>query len=232
MNISIAIPTHDDRWCYTSKTIANIHDNEHVVEIILVDDHSSDEIYNRLVSAVKEYPKVKLFRNDTQEFVFLNKYIAVSHCTSDWVALLDSDNIFDCNFIDRMCEQEADSHIIYCPDKALPRFDFSPYVNLMIDKENCKKFLEENLFEVFLNTGNYCFNRQLFLEILKPFFNGPLDPSIYAADVIWMNYHFLKNGMVFKIIHGTQYEHSDLSEGTWRKYHDLNPGKSQEAGMD
>ena len=228
MQISVAITTHDYRWDFTRLTIGNLHNDKRVAEIVLVDDHSDFTVRNALTEKVKEFPKVKFVVNDKRLLVWKNKYKAVSLCNCDRVVLLDSDNVFERSYLDAIEQNWQDDNSVLCPDKALPRFDFSKFDNLVVDKTTISQYIQDSKFSVMLNTGNYCISGRRYLDVLSRFNRPECNIVPNSADVIWTAYHLLSAGMRFKICAGMEYQHNVHAGSTYYKYKGKEPGRLQE----
>ena len=71
--------------------------SDFISEIIVHDDNSEWSEYLNMfeLSAKINTDKIKIYRATHNEKAFINKYMAVSKCTNEWVYLFDSDNWFD-----------------------------------------------------------------------------------------------------------------------------------------
>jgi glycosyltransferase involved in cell wall biosynthesis len=228
-SISIAIPTHDERWQWTGQTVAALQDDPRVAEIVINDDGSPLFIREQLAQRCAAYPKVKFSFNHKQEGVFKNKFMTVNKCLSPVVALIDSDNIVGKDYIDALekcLKNFGGEDVIYCPMKAEPRFDFSKWRDHVILRSTLKTYLDDRLFKVFLNTGNYAFTREKWLSILRPLFNNDT-PVPSCCDVIWMCYHLMTAGMLLHVVDGMRYLHTDHPRSTYRLFIDKEPNQTE-----
>ena len=198
--ISIAIPTYN-RSDMTINAFLSVYDDKRVAEIVIVDDESDLGIFNKLKDVCDYLPKVKLYRNVTNQDCYRNKMTAISYCKNDWCCLLDSDNEFDTDYLDRIFEQEWEENTIYTPSFAKPTFDFRPYENLLITKENVAEYIDKPMFETMLNAANYFVNRKKYLEV----WDGSTDPI--TSDSIFMCYSWLKAWNKIKVVSGLEYFH-------------------------
>lgn len=195
-SISIAMPYHGDRRKYASKTIHNTGKMPFVKEVVVtLEPGSTFNVQNG---------KVRRYQNDKRLYVMRNKYEAVLRCKSDWVALIDSDNIVDYVYFDVLTHLNPD--VIYCPEMGLPRLIYSDFVGKDICRETFVDLSEINGFDTLLNTMNYVFNRERWLKAVKPAIDNSWEPL--SADSIWINYHCLKAGMVLRVIEGMIYRHT------------------------
>lgn len=221
MMMSIAIPFHGAREEWTLKTIQNTH-NIHYVKEIVISMEPSERNYADFFARLKLYPKVKIFKNEKNLFVFRNKINAVSKCTNEWVALIDSDNITTSQYytiFNRVPNKE--NRIIYSPAEGLPQLDYRCFIGHDIGIMDAGKLLGDGRFDMLFNTMNYVFHRETWL--------AAQDKSDYeprTADSSWINYNCLKSGMVIRVVKDMFYYHTmhalnaDHSfQSTYRMYH-------------
>lgn len=227
--ISIAIPTYN-RYQMTIEAFAQVLDDPRVSEIVIVDDCSTDGSYKQLQAAAENINlyhtcNVKLYQNDANQDCYWNKRIAVEHCTNDWCILLDSDNIIDTIYLEKLFaipEWKVDT--IYTPSFAKPAFDFRAFAGVTIHKNNVAQLMTQfpNM-EVCLNAANYFVNREEYLLC----FDGTKDPC--TSDSIFMCYNWLHSGNQIDVVPGLEYEHR-IHDGSHyqNNVHRTAPGFHQE----
>ena len=96
--LSFCITTFN-RYELTMECVLPLCEDRWVDQIIIVDDCSDIEIYEKLKEAVKDLSKVKLYRNEKNLGVYYNKKRSVELATNDFVVVADSDNIYGKDFI-------------------------------------------------------------------------------------------------------------------------------------
>ena len=217
--ISVAIP-HYNRSDIILVTLHNIFQDDRVSEIVILDDGSSDEVFNELKVILEPYrSKVKLFRRNVNLGAFPTKVQVCSLCSNDWAILLDSDNTIYENYLEHVFSLYWDDKSIYCPSCAFPYFDYRIFngLNFKLDVIKNLKTLKlqdsSNLFPTFINTGNYFLNTKVFSGIMTPY----LDFQVHAADVIFANYIWLSSGNNLSVMPDTSYYHRVHARSTWRK---------------
>lgn len=199
--ISIAIPNYN-RYELLLQSFHCVLGDERVSEIIIQDDHSNYNIYEKVFDAVRDEPKIKLYRNISNQDCYVNKRIVLSHATNDWVILFDSDNIIDSDYIDRLYEfNEWHEDIIYQPCYAKPTFNFKAFAGLTIDRENVHSFVGRKMFDTMLNAMNYFVNRDEYLKV----WDGSANP--HTADSIYQAYNWFKAGNKMLVVDGMEYIH-------------------------
>lgn len=117
--ISLCIPTYN-RVDMTLQAFENVYQDERISEIIIVDDASDIVIFTELKEFCELIPKIKLYRNITNQDCYRNKMTALSYASNDWCILLDSDNIIYKDYIDSVYRQNWDNNTIYTPSFAKP----------------------------------------------------------------------------------------------------------------
>jgi glycosyltransferase involved in cell wall biosynthesis len=118
--ISVCIPVFN-RYELLLQSYNCVLDDDRVDEIIIVDDASDRDIFDKVCEAVQDEPKIRLFRNEENIDCYRNKQKAVSLASNPFCVLLDSDNIIDRDYLDKLYEfDEWESGMIYAPDYARP----------------------------------------------------------------------------------------------------------------
>lgn len=212
--ISVAIPYHGDRLKWTANSIAACHNYSFIKEIVITCEPGSNT--RDMCKVLGKYKKVKIFVNSTNLFVFRNKINAVKHCSSDWVALIDSDNVVGPHYFGPPMSSDANKSIILCPCMGKPKLDYSAFVGIDINLKTAGKFVGNNLFDMLINTMNYIFHRETWLSALSEAIMSEYDPR--TADSAWMNFHCMKNGMVLRVIDGMWYQHTVHAGSTYRLF--------------
>lgn len=202
MQISIAI-TNYNRTQFVLESFQQVINDDRISEIVISDDASEVNVYEFLQNHFAENEKIRLFRNEKNVDCFVNKKIAVELTTNEWCILLDSDNIIDKSYIDRIYKTYNywDNKMAYMPSFAKPAFSYKAFDNIVISKENVNQYIDAHLFTTMLNCANYFFNRNTYLDC----WDGSIDPN--TADSIWTNYNWLKAGNSIKVVEGLEYEH-------------------------
>lgn len=199
--LSIVIPT----WERVEMTIAsffNVVNDERIEKIVIVDDASSDETYLRLKTYCDRLPKVLLYRNETNKDCYRNKATSVSYSPTPFCIILDSDNIIDTDYIDKIFEQEWDEKTALMPSFAYPHFSYEAYNGVVLDKENAANYIDLPLAETCLNCMNYFVNKHFYMKV----WDGSIDPV--TSDSLYQNYNWLLNGGKIHIVEGLRYIHT------------------------
>tara|TARA_B100000927_G_scaffold134559_1_gene108524 strand:+ start:4856 stop:5608 length:753 start_codon:yes stop_codon:yes gene_type:complete len=225
-NISLAIPFYNTSR-YFSEAIKYSLEDDFVSEIVVTDDASSESEWKKLNDIVNDLnsDKIKLFRNENNLGGFRNKYNSVKNSTGEWVYLLDSDNHLHettLNIIKSI--KDPQPNICYTPHSLLMQQDtaIKPYETVTynfkydligIDEAQDAVIKRTKYFDWFLNTGNYVFNREKYLErMYDPYVNNE---KTFAADCIAFSYHWMSRGGLCKIVPNMKYYHRVRSDSYW-----------------
>ena len=204
--ISLCITTYN-RYEMTLQCFHELHDDERVGEVLIVDDCSEYSIYESLRLACECFPKVRLLRNEKNLDCYKNKLYTISQAEYNWVAILDSDNIFDKQYLDAIYSVQWESNTIYAPTFARPTFDYREFSGEIISKENVVDFLDKKLFDTALNISNYFFNKNEFLSHI----DTTVDPN--TSEALFTNYNWLKAGNLIYFVPNMEYTHT-IHEGS------------------
>jgi glycosyltransferase involved in cell wall biosynthesis len=205
--ISLCITTYN-RTDLLFESFAQVIDDDRISEIVIVDDHSDIEVFNRVFDYTRSIPKVKLYRNEKNLDCYRNKREAVGKASNEWVIIFDSDNILTKAYVDRLAINPVDPKKIWQPEFARPHFDFRKYFNNGLagnpyDRHNIAKVIHEPTFQTMLNAMNYYVNRDEFIRVWDA--SESLDPV--TSDSLFFNYNWLKEGNRIFVVNGLEYEH-------------------------
>lgn len=234
--ITLAIPFYNTSK-YLLECIKYSIDDDFVSEIVINDDQSSEDEWNSLNHIVSDLnnKKIKLYRNPINLGGFKNKYKTVKKASSEWVYLLDSDNSPHETTLDIIKGiADLDINVCYCPEtlmivgenmEPIKEVNFN-FLYDIIGKSESRNGIRENKinFGMFLNTGNYFFNRDKYLERSLSLYTSGDNPS--AADCIAFQYHWIKDGGYSKIVSGFKYFHRVRSDSYWMRCGHMSPTKA------
>jgi len=224
--ISLAIPFYNTSKYFLDATKYAI-DNDFINEIVVNDDGSSEEELKKLNDIIKNLNtnKIKVFKNEENYGAFRNKYITVDRCTSDWIYLLDSDNIpFETTYSILETIDQSKPNIIFSPEQLHCRHDGKEVEIIsnydfkydLIGIEECKDAIIKRTkwFDWFTNSGNYFINRNFYLNSLDEPFNNYSSYKLYA-DTIASFYFMLKNEGLYKVVPNFYHIHRLRSDSYW-----------------
>jgi glycosyltransferase involved in cell wall biosynthesis len=209
--ISLAIPTFQ-RFDVLFESFKKVYHDERISEIVIVDDASDLDIFEKIRERASVMPKIKLIRNTNNRDCYQNKYTAMSYITNDFGILLDSDNVIDSSYLDIIFTYLPWSEkTIYTPSFAEPNFDFKAFEYLAITKHNVSQSMNDPIFETMLNAANYFVNKEQYLKTYDP----DIDPV--TSDSIYMAYRWLERGGTIFVCPGLKYFHRVWPESHYQK---------------
>jgi glycosyltransferase involved in cell wall biosynthesis len=219
--ISLCITTYN-RYELLFESFAQVLDDDRISEIVIVDDCSDGDIWNKICVRVGElnwkHPKIKLYRNEKNLGCYHNKREAVSKASNEWVIIFDSDNIIDKTYIDKIFECNKapyawSSDTIYQPAFARPHFDFRKFQLETYERSNVHLYAGDPTFTTALNAMNYFVNRDEFLKVFED------RPEPWTADSLLQNYNWLKAGNSIYFCPGLEYEHLVHDGSHYKEHH-------------
>ncbi len=201
--ISLCITTYN-RFDLLMESFAQVLNDDRISEIVIVDDCSEIEYYDKILAATVDMPKVRVYRNKENLGMSLNKKTAVEKAKNEWVILFDSDNVIGPDYLDAIfanIQPDWDPGIIYCPSFAKPKFDYTSFSARLICRDNAPNLFITLNGEPLLNTCNYLINRGEYLKVYQH------NPEMKGTDTIWFNYLWLNAGNSFYVVPGMEYYH-------------------------
>lgn len=213
--ISIAITSYN-REKIILKSLKNIIDDERVSEIVILDDGSNEESFETTKKNISGLSlKIKFFRRADNFGVLPTKVQAVNLCSKDWVILLDSDNTLSYSYLNSIFSiKDWDENSVYSASFAFPLLNFEKFSGKDLDFNLVKDtFISDSRISLFMNDGNFFFNKKRFIDLVDKykFFN------VSAADIIFINYLWLSNGGIIKILPKTSYFHRVHKNSIWKE---------------
>jgi len=198
--ISLCI-TNYNRYEMLLESFAQVLNDGRIGEIVIIDDCSDMAIYDKVLAAVFNMPKVRLIRNDKNLGMSLNKKKAIESAKNEWVCIFDSDNVMGLDYLDAMFTTPLpwDHTTIYCPSFAKPQFDFRKFSGWHI--LHGEAIIDDPMGECLFNCCNYVVNRAEYLKVYEN------NPAMKGTDTIHFNYLWLKAGNSFYVVPGMEYMH-------------------------
>lgn len=203
MNISVCF-THWNRAEMLYEAVSPFLQDPRVSEIVISDDASNLELYNTIHWQYASIDKVKIYRNEINLDCYHNKAKAIELAKNEWVAILDSDNIFNKEYIDRLenlVVAGLNEKTVYQAEWAKPHFDFRHIAGVNLNRGNIANYIHDDRTKTMLNAMNYFVNREEYLKV----FDAEMNPV--TSDSIYQNYRWLDAGNSIYIVPGLQYEH-------------------------
>jgi glycosyltransferase involved in cell wall biosynthesis len=218
--LSICIPTMN-RWTFLKDTLPIFLEQSIVLEVILCDENGNDkkEIEK---SSFGKHPKLKCIQNEKRLGIYQNKRKVGTVAKGDWVAILDSDNIFPEQWfedIEDILKKDKEKKTIYASanfrnvnletgEEFRPCVEFDGYE---LTKGGWNKMFEKRRWNFLLNDGNWIIPRQA-LEVLPEHIQSE---SLQAADAIFMLRCWIEAGYTIQYVKGLEYIHTVHGGSSW-----------------
>jgi len=158
--LTVAIPTMD-RWPFLKDQLPKYLANPKIT-CVLVSDENGNDLASICEEGYDLNPKLRLYQNDSVLGVYGNKRQCFLKAPTEWVAVLDSDNIFEDDFFDAFFLQPHNSKRIYCAglnerhdlETGLTENRTKHFSGSSISKDNWNKVLLTEGWNFLLNDGN------------------------------------------------------------------------------
>ena len=220
MNLSLVITTFNSSL-YLTRILRKAIKSKVFKEIVISDDCSN--FFNYVILKIIGFyfsNKIKINFNKKNLGGFLNKLNAVKLSSYEYFYLLDSDNYLDFNGYLKLKSLEEKKYTIYIPsilNFVNYRKKFIKQVKYdlkLINKNNFKNYIDNELFYMMLNTGNFISNRNFFLKTFTPFFEYQKIAKHEACSLALM-YYLLKNDATIEVTNLISYYHTIRNNSYW-----------------
>ena len=160
----MAIPTMD-RWSTFLKSELPAYLSNPTIDAVVISDENGNDIQSICEAGLDTDPKLRLYQNDSVLGVYGNKRQCLLRSSTDYVAVLDSDNHFDPAFFKAFHaarEKDGDDKTIYCAGNNR-RVDLNTgieedrtrhFSGMRISRSNWNSVLETKGWNFLLNDGN------------------------------------------------------------------------------
>lgn len=114
--VSVVMPAYNTEK-YIREAVSSIENQTlRDWELLVVDDCSTDHTYEILQKLAQEDARIKIIRNQTNCGAAMSRNIAFSQCSGKYVALLDSDDLWEPEKLEKqvICAEKTGADIIYC----------------------------------------------------------------------------------------------------------------------
>lgn len=232
MTLTLALTVYN-RYEMLLESFAQVIDDPRIDEILIMDDASAPEYWNKIKELPKFNPKIKVVRQLENRNMSRNKRDAIFNSKNEWVIIFDSDNVIDKSYVDALeAEGELIKRIIYCPSWARPNFDYRKFErkvfsipHIFPDSKGSlgeRPDLKDSMLNCLFNTCNYVVNRDEYLRVWKE------NKEMVATDTIFFNYLWLKEGNYFTVLPGMHYDHRVHKDSGFLQEVDYNMKKGEE----
>jgi len=224
--ISVVTPFYNT-GDYANSLIDYVLADERIDEMVIVDDCSKREEYERLLEVAGNQSKIRIYRNEENLGEFKNRIKATKLTKNNWVIFLDGDNSLTKEYVDAICNNPIwRENVIYCPTFGLNRkIDYRMFSGDYIGLNNVESYLDGEHsyhFNMFLGTGNYFMNKKAYLKTAIPI--REIDKRQYGD--YYFSVEWMKNNLMF-FVPEMSYIHRLRPNSEWmenkhfiqRKYH-------------
>jgi len=221
VQLTVAIPTLR-RWSFLQKTLPSLLDND-LITWVVISDETGEDI--KQIQATEYATNSKLILSTNTEILgmYRNKRKCLELAPTEWVAVLDSDNVFPEAFFETIMDelQTADQKTIYASANIVRLFlktgeseeRTQHFSGKKINQSNWNTTLQTRAWNFLLNDGNWVAHKSL-LEA------WPLDlpeSKIKATDSLMIVRNAVLAGFTYYIVPGLRYIHTVHDDSEWIK---------------
>jgi glycosyltransferase involved in cell wall biosynthesis len=221
VQLTVAIPTLR-RWSFLQKTLPSLLEND-LISYIVISDETGEDIKQIQASSYGTQSKLILSTNTEILGMYRNKRKCLELAPTEWVAVLDSDNLFPEAFFETIMDelQTADQKTIYASAHIVRLFmktgeseeRTGHFSGQRINMDNWNTTLQTRAWNFLLNDGNWVAHKSL-LEA------WPLDlpeSKIKATDSLMIVRNAVLAGFTYYIVPGLRYIHTVHDDSEWIK---------------
>lgn len=187
--VSIALCTYNGGAYLSAQLYTLVNQTYPNIEIIAVDDCSTDDTVKILNQYAGKYPQLKVFQNEANLGYVKNFEKALGLTSGEYIALSDQDDIWELNKIELMVDAIGD-HILLYHDSEFINQDGTPMNRRMTDVRN---FYQGGDSRVFLFENCISGHAMLLKRRLLKYFHGFNNIIIHDW---WLAYIALNNGTI------------------------------------
>ena len=223
--LTVAIPTMR-RWAFLEKSLP-VYLNHPIIESVLICDETGEDADAIQASPWASHPKLIVHRNPQRLGIYFNKRQCIELASTEWVAVLDSDNFFGEEFFDSLAalwaKEDANQTHFYACGKGLFVNETGTITNPIdgfggtkLTKETWNDIFSKPKWNYMLNDGNWIVPR----SVLSCLPMNVCDEDILATDAIYMARLFVLGGYTYDIREELSYIHSIHKGSSWVQNND------------
>ncbi len=221
--LTVAIPTMR-RWKgFLEKSLPTFLEND-LVTFVVICDETGEDVKAIEASKWATHPKLRLHVNEKRLGMYGNKRRCVELAPTDWVAVLDSDNLFPEDYFEALFEtwkeEGANINTVYAASEIVRVFlktgeseeRTRHFSGMRITKGTWNKVLQTQGWNFLLNDGNWVGHR----SVLEAW---PLIPEekVRATDSIRIVKNLVEKGWTYFLVPGMRYIHTVHEDSEWIK---------------
>jgi glycosyltransferase involved in cell wall biosynthesis len=221
VQLTVAIPTLR-RWNFLQKTLPILLDND-LIAYVVISDETGEDVKQIQTTSYASNPKLRLSTNTEILGMYRNKRRCLELAPTEWVAVLDSDNVFPEAFFETIHDEleKADPKTIYASAHIVRLFlktgqseeRTEHFSGKRITKSTWNETLQTRAWNFLLNDGNWIGHKSL-LEA------WPLDipeSKIKATDSLMIVRNAVLAGFTYYVVPGLRYIHTVHDDSEWIK---------------
>jgi glycosyltransferase involved in cell wall biosynthesis len=222
--VTVAIPTMR-RWKgFLEKSLPLYLANPLIAHVVVCDETGEDAAAIA-ASSLAGHPKLTVYVNPQRLGAYHNKRQCIEKAPTDWVAVLDSDNIFPEEFFEVAMEtlekEQYNPKLILVSGINIRLFvktgqqeeRTAHFKGLRITRNNWNRVLEMPAWNFLLNDGNYIVHKTTAVY-LSPSYTLA---QVQAADAILAAKQFVEHGCSYFIVPDMRYIHTVHDDSEWLK---------------
>jgi glycosyltransferase involved in cell wall biosynthesis len=202
------------RFSFLKESIPKYLENPYVTEVVVTDETGEDYAD---ITAAFSHPKLRVYQNERRLGSVANKQRAASYATSDFIAIIDSDNFADVQYFEAFKQyvstREVTDTMVFLPSVAKPNFYYTQFIGRVLNKHTVRQYWPE--IETCLNTMNMIISRK-FLATFNIMADKPIcDRTSGAWDALYFSlYALFHMNATLVVVPGMEYEHR-IHDGSW-----------------
>jgi hypothetical protein len=223
IQLTVAIPTMR-RWKgFLEKSLPTFLANDYISYVVVCDETGEDV---RAIQASKWFghPKLQLHVNERRLGMYANKRKCVELSPTDWVAVLDSDNIFPDEYFEALFElwrdEGSSTKTVYAASQIVRVFlktgeseeRTRHFSGMRIHRGNWNQILQMKAWNFLLNDGNWVGHKSV-LDAWPPI----PEEQVRATDSIRIVKQFVEKGWTYLLVPGMKYIHTVHDDSEWIK---------------
>jgi glycosyltransferase involved in cell wall biosynthesis len=223
IELTVAIPTMR-RWKgFLEKSLPLFLSNENVSYVVVCDETGEDAKAIE-ASPWARHPKLRVFVNKQRLGMYANKRKCVEMSPTDWVAVLDSDNLFPDEYFEGLLhalnDTTASTKTVYAASEIVRVFlktgeseeKTRQFTGMCITRANWNRVLQMPGWNFLLNDGNWVGHKSV-LEAWPPI----SEEKVKATDSIRIVKNLIEKGWSYYITPGMRYIHTVHDDSEWIK---------------
>jgi glycosyltransferase involved in cell wall biosynthesis len=211
-----------NRFSFLKKSIPGYLDNPNIAAVVICDE-TGEDVKQIESQSWGKHPKLRLHTNPKRLGIYHNKRKCMEVSPTEWVALLDSDNIFPEEFFetiqDLWSRQSANPSMLYASGDVVRVFmktgesedRTAHFAGKVITKETWNTILQTPAWNFLLNDGNWIGHRSL----LEAWPSNIRDEQVRATDAIFVLKNLIQKGWSYFIVPDLKYIHTVHDGSEW-----------------